>query len=357
MDTEPILRVEGITKTFPGVRALDSVDFEVYPNEVVALLGENGAGKSTLMKILAGAYQKDSGQISLQGKEIQPKNPSHSQSLGISIIYQEFTLTPNQTAAANVFIGREPRYGGLLAPFRLINRRKMERQANDLLERVGARVNPASLVENLSVSERQQVEIAKALAVDAQVIIMDEPSSALGQGETKALFQIIRNLKERGISVIYITHRLEEVFEITDRIVVMRDGHRVGSLQTSETTNDEIIRMMVGRELGDLFQKEVVEIGVPVLQVENLSRGNAIKDVSFDLHRGEILGFAGLVGAGRTETMRLIFGADHNDSGTICVNGQIANIRSPKSALQYGIGLIPEDRGNQGLVLDLQRPL
>ncbi len=351
MDTEPILRVEGVTKTFPGVRALDSVDFEVYPNEVVALLGENGAGKSTLMKILAGAYQKDSGRILLQGKEIHPKNPSHSQDLGISIIYQELTLTPNQTAAANIFIGHEPRYGGLLTPFRLINKRKMEQQAKELLERVGARVNPASLIENLSVSERQQVEIAKALAVDAQVIIMDEPSSALGQDETKALFQIIRNLKERGLSVIYITHRLEEVFEVTDRIVVMRDGRRVGALNTAETNNDEIIHMMVGRELGDLFQKEIVEIGEPVLQVEHLSRGTAIKDVSFDLHRGEILGFAGLVGAGRTETMRLLFGADHKDAGTIRVNGQIAHINSPKSALKYGIGLVPEDRGNQGLVL------
>lgn len=353
MEKEPVLQVKGICKRFPGVLALDQVDFEVYPGEVVALLGENGAGKSTLMKILAGAYHKDEGQILMRGTEINPRSTAESQHLGIATIYQEFTLTPNQTAAANIFISREPRYRGVLRPFNIINRRQMEQEATKLLDLVGAHVPPYALVEDLSVAERQQVEIAKALAVDAQVIIMDEPTSALGADETRVLFDIVRSLRERGLSIIFITHRLEEVFEITDRIIVMRDGERVGTLMTADTTIDEIIRLMVGREVTDLFQKEKVEIGDTVLKVEKLSRQGVVQDISFDLRRGEILGFAGLVGAGRTETMRLIFGADHKDSGHVWVDGREVFITSPEKAVEEGIGLIPEDRGNQGLVLEL----
>ncbi len=349
---EPVLRVEGVSKRFPGVQALKDVDFEVYPGEVVALLGENGAGKSTLMKILAGAYHKDSGRIFLRGQEINPHDTAESQALGIATIYQEFTLTPNQTAAANIFISREPRYGGLLKPFNLVNRRKMERDALALLETVGAHVPPSALVEDLSVAARQQVEIAKALAVDAQVIIMDEPTSALGKDETKYLFEIVRNLRARGLSIIFITHRLEEVFEISDRVIVFRDGERVGTLRIEDASIEQIIGLMVGRDLGDLYQKELIEPGEVVLKVEGLCYRNRVKDVSFELRRGEILGFAGLVGAGRTETMRLIFGADRKDAGTIWVNGQEVDIDSPEKAVEIGIGLIPEDRGNQGLVLE-----
>ncbi len=353
MEKEPVLRVERVSKAFPGVQALKDVDFEVYPGEVVALLGENGAGKSTLMKILAGAYQKDEGRIFLRGEEIRPQNTAHSQELGIATIYQEFTLTLNQSAAANIYMTREPRLGGVLAPFKLVNRRKMEQNAAGLLDRVGANVYPAEPVENLSVAERQQVEIAKALAIDAQILIMDEPTSALGPEETERLFEIMRNLRERELSLIFITHRLEEVMEVADRIIVLRDGERVGTLTTAETDIDEIIRLMVGRELKDqFFHKETVEIGDVVLRVEHLSRHRVVRDVSFDLRAGEILGFAGLVGAGRTETMRLIFGADRRDNGDIWLNGQRVDIQSPVDAMRAGIGLIPEDRGNQGLVLE-----
>jgi ribose transport system ATP-binding protein len=352
LEQQPVLRVEGVSKTFPGVRALNNVDFEVYRGEVVALLGENGAGKSTLMKILAGAYQKDSGTIYLNGKEIRPRNTAHSQELGIATIYQEFTLTLNQTAAANIFMSREPRYGGLLKPFNLVNRRKMERDAAELLKRVRARINPASLVGDLSVAERQQVEIAKALAIDAQVIIMDEPTSALGADETKSLFEIIRDLRARGLAIIFITHRLEEVFEISDRIIVLRDGERVGTLRTAEANVEQIIRLMVGRDIEDIFLKEEVPIGEPVLAVQGLTRRGVVENVTFDVRRGEILGFAGLVGAGRTETMRMIFGADPKDDGYIWLDGQEVEINSPQDAVEHGIGLVPEDRTNQGLVLE-----
>ena len=348
----PVLRVESVSKAFPGVQALKNVDFEVYPGEVVALLGENGAGKSTLMKILAGAYQKDSGRIFLNGKEVRPHNTAHSQELGISTIYQEFALTLNQSAAANIFMGREPRIGGLLRPFNLVNRRKMERNAAALLKRVRARVDPAALVGDLSVAERQQVEIAKALAIDARVIIMDEPTSALGADETRSLFEIIRDLRARGLSIIFITHRLEEVFEISDRIIVLRDGERVGTLKTAEADIERIIRLMVGRDIDDIFLKEVAPIGEPVLAVQGLTRHGAVEDVSFDLRRGEILGFAGLVGAGRTETMRMIFGADPKDAGYLWLDGHEIEIHSPQDALAHGIGLVPEDRSNQGLVLE-----
>lgn len=353
MEPQPALRVEGITKIFPGgVQALKDVDFEVYPGEVLALLGENGAGKSTLMKILAGVYQRDAGHIFLGEKEIHPQNPAHSQKLGISIIYQELTVTLNQTVAANIFITREPHYRGLLTPFHLVNRRKMEQKSEELLKVVGANVTPWEIVGTLSVAERQQVEIAKALSVDARVIIMDESTSALGHDETQTLFGIIRGLRKRGLGVIFITHRLEEVMEITDRIIVLRDGERVGMLKTAETSIDEIVRMMVGRDVSDIFQKEQVEIGEPILRVENLTRKGRVKNVSFDLHRGEILGFAGLVGAGRTETMRLIFGADHRDTGKIWFNGKSVHLSSPSQALRAGIGLVPEDRAEQGLVLE-----
>lgn len=353
MDKEPILYTEHISKRFPGVLALDDVDFEIYPGEVLAFLGENGAGKSTLMKILAGAYHKDSGRIFMQGKEINPQNPAHAQKLGIATIYQEFTLTPNQTVAANIFISREPHYGGIFSPLKVVNRRVMEQKAAELLKMVGANVSPSEQVGKLSVAERQQVEIAKALAVDAKIIIMDEPTSALGKDETKVLFEIVRGLRERGLGIVFITHRLEEVFEISDRIIVQRDGKRVGTLNTPEATIDQIIKLMVGREAGERFIKEEVQRGDVILKVEGLTRYGVVENVSFELRRGEILGFAGLVGAGRTETMRLIFGADRKDAGHIWVDGQEVHITSPEKAIRAGIGLIPEDRGNQGLILNL----
>lgn len=352
-DQETILRMEGISKSFPGVQALDSVDFEIAAGEVVALIGENGAGKSTLVKILCGAYRKDGGRIILQGRETEIESPHHAQQLGIAIIYQEFNLTPNQNAAANIFIGREPRQPGLGRLLNLVDRRRMEQEAREHLDRVGARVPASALVRDLSVAQQQMVEVAKALAVEARIIIMDEPTSALGEDEVETLFRIIGALKDHGIAIVFITHRMEEIFRITDRVVVLRDGRRVGSLPIGEATPDKLIQLMVGRELTDMFHKEKTKIGEPLMEVRGLTRRGVVEEVSFALRRGEILGFAGLVGAGRTETARLLFGVDPRDSGEIWMDGQQVHINSPVDAVAAGLGFVPEDRGLQGLVLNL----
>ncbi|MCS7252257.1 MAG: sugar ABC transporter ATP-binding protein [Thermoflexus sp.] len=346
-----ILRVEGVSKAFPGVQALSNVDLELAAGEVLALVGENGAGKSTLMKILSGAYRKDTGRIFINGQEVEIASPRHAQELGIAIIYQEFNLAPNLSAAANIFLGREPRRPSLGRLF--VDRKRMEQEAQKLLDRIGARIPASTLVRDLSVAERQMVEIAKALAVNARIIIMDEPTSALGEEEVEKLFQVIRTLKQQGIGIIFITHRLEEVFRIADRIVVLRDGKRVGSMPTYKATRDEVIRLMVGRELGDLFRKQKAEIGPPLLEVRGLTRRGVVENVSFTLHRGEILGLAGLVGAGRTETVRMIFGADPKDAGEILIEGKPVKIKSPRDAMEAGIGFVPEDRSNHGLILSL----
>jgi ABC-type sugar transport system ATPase subunit len=361
-----ILRMEGISKAFPGVQALDDVDFEVATGEVVALVGENGAGKSTLVKILAGAYRKDAGRVFLGGPEVEIESPLHAQQLGIAIIYQEFNLARNQTAAANVFMAREPRMGGPAGLAGLVDRRRMEAEAQQVLNRIGARINATARVRDLSVAQQQQVEIAKALAVKARIIIMDEPTAALGESEVENLFQIVHSLKAEGISVIFITHRLEELFRVADRVVVLRDGRRVGELllktdeledsegiRDKQALTDQIISLMVGRTLDDMFHKEVAEIGAPVLEVKGLTRKGVVKDVSFTLRCGEILGFAGLVGAGRTETARLLFGADQRDGGEILLDGKAVDLSSPHDAAQIGLGLVPEDRTNHGLVLKL----
>ncbi|MBI5671474.1 MAG: sugar ABC transporter ATP-binding protein [Chloroflexi bacterium] len=351
LQTEPILRVQGVSKAFPGVQALTDVDFEAYPGEVVALLGENGAGKSTLMKILAGAYTRDSGHIYLGGEEVELTSPHQAQSLGISIIYQEFNLVPTQTVAANIFTAREPLQPGVGRVVKLVDRRRMEAEAQRLLDIVGAHVSPTALIRSLPVAERQLVEIAKALSFDSRVIIMDEPTSALGKDETEKLFEIIRNLKAQGRAVIFITHRLNEVFRIADRVVVLRDGRLVGTAPIGAVDIDKVIGMMVGRSLSQMYQKEPAQIGDVVLDVKGLARAGAVEDVSFQLRRGEILGFAGLVGAGRTETARLLFGADARDAGEIWIDGRQPEIHSPEDAIRAGISLVPEDRGSQGLVL------
>jgi ABC-type sugar transport system ATPase subunit len=350
---QTVLRMESISKAFPGVQALEKVDFEAQAGEVVALVGENGAGKSTLMKILSGAYRKDTGRVILGGREVEIESPHHAQQLGIATVYQEFNLTPNQTVAANIYISREPRQQGLGRYLNLVDRRKMEADAQQMLNRVGARISPTALVRDLSVAQRQMVEIAKALAVEARIIIMDEPTAALGEEEVEVLFQIVNSLKAQGIVIIFITHRLEEMFRVANRVVILRDGHRVGELPIAEATTDRVIQLMVGRALTDIFQKEAVAIAAPVLEVKGLTRRGVVKDVSFTLRRGEILGFAGLVGAGRTETARLLFGADAKDSGEIRVDGRAVAITSPHDAVSAGLGLVPEDRSLQGLVLKL----
>lgn len=350
---KPILRVEGISKSFPGVQALDRVDFEAYLGEVMALVGENGAGKSTLVKILSGAYKKDAGRIYLEDKVIELENPYHAQKLGISTIYQEFNLTPNQTVASNIFCNREPKKGGILGSLGFIDKEKMEDEAKKLLEIIRANVSPTELVRNLSVAERQMVEIAKALSFEAKIIIMDEPTSALGPDEVEKLFEIISHLKSRGIAVIFISHRLEEVFRIADRITVLRDGKLVGYLTRGEASPEKVINLMVNRPLAEMYKKEESKKGSVIFEVKNLSKKNTVEDINFKLYKGEILGIAGLVGSGRTEVARLIFGADKKDSGEIYIDGEKVEINSPQDAVQLKVGLVPEDRQNQGLILKL----
>ena len=352
VNEKPILTVKGISKAFPGVQALDKVDFEAYAGQVTALLGENGAGKSTLMKILSGVYKADEGEIYLNDVQIQPQNPHQAQELGISIIYQEFNLTPNQNVYTNIFLGREPLRKDLLGRLGFVDSRFMRQHSNQLLNQVGARLSTDQVVRNLSVAEQQMVEIAKALSVQAKVIIMDEPSSTLGKEEVRVLFDIIQGLKEQGLAVIFITHRLEEVFEIADRAIVFRDGRRVGEVKVAEATADQIIGLMVGRALdrSHMHERKVATQEV-VLEVRNLNRKNALRDINFELHRGEILGLAGLVGAGRTETARAIFGADRVDTGEIYIDGKLVKITSPDSAVKVGLALVPEGRQTQGLVL------
>lgn len=347
----PLLEVRGVSKAFPGVQALDNVDFEAYAGEVVALLGENGAGKSTLMKILSGAYHMDKGEIRLKDQPVRPQDPHHAQQLGISIIYQEFNLTPNQSVATNIFLGREPYEKGLNGLIRFVDRQYMRREAAKLLARVGARFSVDALVRDLSVAEQQMVEIAKALADKAEVIIMDEPTSALGEEEVAVLFDIIKSLREQGLAIIFITHRLEEIFRIADRVIVFRDGKRVGGMPIAEATPQKIISLMVGRPLEEVFQHSDTQKGDIVLEVRGLTRRGVIEDVSFALRRGEILGLAGLVGAGRTETVRAIFGADPLDAGEIIVDGKKVEIHSPEVAVKAGLALVPESRQVQGLML------
>ena len=346
----------GISKSFPGVKALESVNFEVGTAEIHAFLGENGAGKSTLLKILSGAQTPDAGSIKFADEEVNFDSPQAAQAKGIVTIYQEFTLAPDMTVAENVFIGREP--GSKL----FISRSKLMEQTAAITNRIGLERDPRALVRDLSVAEQQMVEIARALSMRSRLIVMDEPTSALSRTEVKKLFAIIRALKRDGITTIFVTHRLEEVFEICDRYTVLRDGRYVGSGFVGETTLDGIIRLMVGRELGLLSPRDTsYTTGDVALSIADLSRrrkssdASAIElhDVSLTVNKGEILGIAGLVGAGRTETARAIFGADVIDTGTITVDGQETKISSPQDAISLGIGLVPEDRKQQALFLAL----
>jgi ABC-type sugar transport system ATPase subunit len=354
----PLLRMEGIGKHFPGVQALQSVSLDVFPGECLALIGENGAGKSTLMKILSGVYAPDEGQLFLNGVPVTLANPRQAQASGIAIIYQEFNLMPNLSVTENVFVGREPNSGGF------VRKQVMRQQTQVLLDQLGVRLRPDAVVRNLSVADQQMVEIAKALSLNARLVIMDEPTSALSNTEVDALMEIVRGLKVRGLGVIFITHRLEEVFAICDRVTVLRDGQNAGELAIADATPERIVQMMVGRNLGDLFQKEAAAVATaerPVLEVRGLGRtGTArdasaivLEDVSLSVRAGEIVGLAGLVGSGRTELVRAIFGADPFNRGAVFVDGQPATIRSPRDAIAHGIGLVPEDRKAQALILEL----
>ncbi|MBU2702227.1 ribose transport system ATP-binding protein [Sporomusaceae bacterium BoRhaA] len=342
-----LLTMKGITKTFPGVKALDKFDFVLKAGEVHALLGENGAGKSTLMKVLSGVYQADEGEILLNGMQVKLTSPRSALDLGIGIIHQELNLIPGLTVMENIYLGREPK------KFGVVDFDRMRQKTKQVLDELGTTMAPETLVADLSIGEQQLVEIAKALSYASRILIMDEPTTALTETETSGLFATIERLTEKGLAIVYISHRMGEIFRICHRVTVMRDGKYVGTVVTAGTTFEELIRMMVGRELSSLFPKESVVIGEEVLKVENLSSAAGLQDVSFSLCKGEILGVAGLMGSGRSELARALFGADPMTSGTIALNGQRCNISGPQDAIDAGIGLITEDRKQQGLVLEM----
>ncbi|MCY9696378.1 sugar ABC transporter ATP-binding protein [Paenibacillus alginolyticus] len=348
--SEALVRMEGIEKHFPGVHALHQCRLELAAGEVHALVGENGAGKSTLMKIATGVYQKDEGRIFLKGKEVNIPNTRAAQQLGISMIHQELNLMPDLTIAQNIFIGREPRKGIKL----FVDDRKLNDQAQQLLNEMNLQLDPRTKVSELTVAKQQMVEIAKALSFQSEVLIMDEPTAALTNAEIEELFRIIEQLRGRGVGIVYISHRMEELKRITDRITVMRDGRYIDTVLTKDTTIDQIIAMMVGRELYVTSQQYTVNTSVTkVLEVTNLNRGSAVKDVTFHLAKGEILGFAGLMGAGRTEVARAIFGADAIDSGDIRIHGHKVQLKAPHDAVKHGIGYLSEDRKRYGLMVDM----
>lgn len=344
--SEFVLEMRNITKRFPGVLAVNNAQLALKPGEVHCLVGENGAGKSTLMKILAGAQPPDAGDILLNGEPVRILNPHHAQQLGISMIYQEFNLSPYLSVAENIYLGREPR----IAKTPFINWKKMYADARALLERIRVNLDVRKPVNECSVAQQQMVEIAKALSFNARIIVMDEPSATLTDHELEALFELIRDLKRHGIGMIYISHRLEEIFGLGDRVTVMRDGEYVGTHHVADVSREQLIRMMVGRELTHEFPKEIFQRGRERLKVEGFTRHGAFEDVSFSLHEGEIVGLTGLVGAGRTEVARAIFGADPIDDGMLMLDGKPIRVRSPQDAIRHGIGLLTEDRKNQGLV-------
>lgn len=343
----PILELTGIVKTFPGVRALDEAGLRVYPGQVMALLGENGAGKSTLMKVLTGIYQADAGSVSYRGQPVHFKGPRDSQDQGISIIHQELNLLPELSIAANIFLGREPR-----TRFGSIDHQQLRERASGLLARLGVKHGPDTRLGDLSIGEQQMVEIAKALSFDASVIIMDEPTDALTDTETEQLFAVIRELREQGCGIVYISHRLKEIFQICDRVTVLRDGKWIGEKAVSELDEDKIIEMMVGRRLEEQYPRLARELGPVSLQVKDLS-GPGVRGVNFSLRQGEILGFSGLMGSGRTELMKLIYGASPISAGEVEVDGHALVPRSPADGLAAGIAYISEDRKGDGLVLEL----
>jgi ribose transport system ATP-binding protein len=344
------VRMSGITKSFSGIRVLHGVDFDLRKGEVRALVGGNGAGKSTLMKILQGIYTPDEGQIEVDGKPVEIRSPHDARALGIGMIFQEFSLIPTLTVAQNIFLGHEPRGAG-----GLIDDRASARRARELFAELEEEIDPNASMRDLSTGYWQLTEIAKALAQDARVLIMDEPTSSLTATEAQSLFALVQRLKERGISIIYISHRMDEIFRITDRITVLRDGRHILTEETAALTMNQVIDAIVGQSMEQAFEwreRSVDRSVAPLLQVRNLSAGKRVQDVSFDLYPGEIVGLAGLMGSGRTELARTIFGIDRAEKGQILIRGERIDIGNPEEAIAAGVSLVPEDRRIQGLVLD-----
>ncbi|MGP1455454.1 MAG: sugar ABC transporter ATP-binding protein [Treponema sp.] len=342
-----LLQALHICKSFPSVKALDDINFDLYAGEVHALLGENGAGKSTLMKIFSGVYTKDSGDIIINGEKIDISSPRQAQQLGIGIVHQELNLCPHLTIAENIFLGREYAVKGIL------HKQRQKGECKKLLQKMAIDLDPDTLVGDLPVSKQQMVEICKILSTDANIIIMDEPTSALSETEIDELFLLMHELKQQGKGIIYISHRLEELARITDRVTILRDGTFIGTYPFKDMTLDSIISKMVGRQLSEKFPKVTMEAGEAVFEVEHVCAGSQVRDISFTLRSGEIVGIAGLVGAGRTETLRALFGADTIESGVIKIDGEPVSIKKPRDAIKRGLFLVPEDRKQDGLCVNL----
>ncbi|MCK9988489.1 MAG: ribose transport system ATP-binding protein [Azoarcus sp.] len=346
----PVLEMRGISKTFPGVRALRDVSLTLYPGEVHSLMGENGAGKSTLMKILSGAYTADEGgEIRIDGQPVVIDGPLSSKALGVAVIYQELTLCASLTVAENIYLGRELRNGGR------IDRHGMEAGCAGILERLGASFGPRTLVSDLSIAERQLVEIARAIHADARILVMDEPTTPLSSRETDRLFELIRQLRADGLAIVYVSHRMAEIYELSDRVSVLRDGSYVGTLDRDALSAEALVQMMVGRDLSGFYKKDhkPYEPGAVVMAVRDMNDGRRVRGCSFDLHAGEVLGIAGLVGAGRTELARLIFGADERAGGELVVDGVPVRLKTPLDAIRAGVVYLTEDRKGRGLFLDM----
>ena len=345
-----MLQIRGLSKAYPGTVALDGVDFDAYDGMVNVIVGENGAGKSTLVKIVAGAVQRDAGTIVIDGERVEIRDPRHAQQLGIAVIYQEFSLLPELSIAENIFLGRE-QVQGLPG---LVDFGSMRRRADELLASIGLTIPSTTPVRDLTNPQRQMVEIAKALSAGARILLMDEPSAVLTEAELVSLYNVIDRLKERGVATVYISHRLDDVFRVADRITVLKDGHLVASVEASKTTPDIIVSQMVGRGLdhAEVPRNESVAQKT-ILDVRGYSRGNAVRDATLQVRSGEILGLAGLVGSGRTELARLIFGADRRDAGEMLFDGRRVEVRQPMDAIRLGIGLLPEDRKTEGLLLGM----
>ncbi|MDD2958706.1 MAG: sugar ABC transporter ATP-binding protein [Lachnospiraceae bacterium] len=348
-ETETILSVHGIDKSFQGVHALRNVEFQLKRGEVHALIGENGAGKSTLMKILLGMHQADNGEIIYKGKTVKFKNPNHALSNGISMIHQEISLVPTLSVSENIWLGREKKFCDASI---YIRSKKRDAATRELLQELGIDLKPGSIISVLSIAHMQLVEIARAVSYNSDIIIMDEPTSALTDKEVELLYTIIRNLSKKGVAIVFISHKLEEIFEICDTITVMRDGQYICRKASSEITQDELIKLIVGRELSEMFPKLPAKIGEPVLEVRDLC-GEQFENVSFTVHSGEILGFSGLMGAGRTEVMRAIFGIDPIQAGEVHLNGKQIKVRSPKGAIDHGLAMVTEDRLRLGSIYAL----
>jgi len=338
--------MENITKTFPGVKALEDVSIDLHKGEVLGIVGENGAGKSTLIKILAGNYIKDSGYIYIDGKEFDIKSPAEAMASGIRVIYQELNTIDNLTVTESIFVGEQIVKG----PLKIVDWKAMTEQAKKLLDTLNVKLDPNAVIGDLTISQKQVVEIAKAISKEAKILVMDEPTAALSEEEIKSLFNIIRTLKKRGVSIIYISHRLKEVFEIVDRVAVLRDGKKVGVQKIQETDHGKLVALMVGRTIKDMYPKKEVEIGDVVMDVKNLS-ADGIDSISFELKKGEILGIFGLLGSGRTSLVKALFGANKIKSGQIHINGKKVDIKNPSTARDERIGLVPLDRKAEGLAL------